>query len=159
MAQEESGQEVEQAGSAHTKPLLSLHWASEHMWHQIHNEKGPRADQGCPCRVLVWPQHHLKQSQSCFNLQQCTILRSVGLLGEPVTRLPFLTHQDPPSPWALPVWAEKPLLSRAVLKEAQSTSWSAAFGLCGKNDKSYQKYRWDEKYEVFATSSCLGNRE
>lgn len=33
------------------------------------------------------------------------------------------------------------MLSKAVLKEARSASWSAALGLRGKNDKSHQKYR------------------
>ena len=31
-------------------------------------------------------------------------------------------------------------LSKVVLKEAQSASWSAVFGLSGKNDKSHPKY-------------------
>lgn len=32
-------------------------------------------------------------------------------------------------------------------------------GSDGKTDKSYQKHHRGEKYEVFAASGCLGNRE
>lgn len=57
------------------------------------------------------------------------------------------------------VRAAEPLLSHAVLEGTANVQLSVIFGFNGKNDKSYQKYHRDEKYEVFATSSHLGNRE
>lgn len=56
------------------------------------------------------------------------------------------------------VWAPQPLVSSVGLK-GDVNVLEGDVGSSDKTDKSYQKYHRGEKYEVLATSGCLGNRE
>lgn len=137
-------------------PLLPL---QKSLWWHVTADPQRKWTLRSLCWVLIWLQHDLKQSQSCFKLwpayHPLKSPRFVGRVGARITHPP----QGTGVPWVPSVLSVKSLPSNMAVKGTVDMNLNGVFGFNGKNEKSYQKYYWDEKYDVFATHSFLGNRE